>query len=209
MSGIIGKKLGMSAMYDNGRQVACTLIEAGPCVVTQLREIDKDGYRAVQLAYDPAKPKNVSKALKGHFKKANVDPMKKVVEFRNFRDDVQDKISVGQTIRIEDVFVEQEYIDTLARSKGRGFQGTVKRHGFAGVGEASHGQHNRERAPGSIGGCSYPARVFKGMRMSGQMGNKYVKVMNLKVLRILSEKNVIVLKGAVPGANGSYVVLQK
>ena len=209
MSGIIGKKLGMSAVYDGERQVACTIIEAGPCVVTQLREKDKDGYRAVQLAYDPAKPKNVSKALRGHFEKAKVDPMKRIVEFRNFRDDVQDEISVGQTIRVEDVFVEQEYIDTFARSKGRGFQGTVKRHGFAGVGEATHGQHNRERAPGSIGGCSYPARVFKGMRMSGQMGNKYVKVLNLKVLRILPDKNLIVLKGAVPGANGSYVVLQK
>ena len=209
MSGIIGKKLGMSALYDQGRQVACTLIEAGACVVTQLREEEKDGYRAVQLAYDPAKPKNVSKALREHFKKAGVDPMKKIVEFRNFRDDLQKQISLGQTIRIEDVFVEEEYIDVLARSKGRGFQGVFKRHGFAGVGEATHGQHNRERAPGSIGGCSYPARVFKGMRMAGQMGDKNVKVMNLKILRIVPDQNLIVLKGAVPGAKGGYVILQK
>ena len=209
MSGIIGKKLGMSALYDQGRQVACTLIEAGACVVTQLREEEKDGYKAVQLAYDPAKPKNVSKALRGHFKKAGADPMKKIVEFRNFRDDLQEQISLGQTIRVEDVFVEEEYIDVLAKSKGRGFQGVVKRHGFAGVGQASHGQHNRDRAPGSIGGCSYPARVFKGMRMAGQMGNKHVKVMNLKILRIIPDQNLIVLKGAVPGAKGGYVILQK
>lgn len=209
MSGIIGKKLGMSAIYDEGRQVACTLVEAGPCVVTQLREVEKEGYSAVQLAYDPAKAKNVSQARKGHFKKAGVSPMKKVVEFRNFRADVQKGISLGQTIRVEDVFVEQEYIDTLARSKGKGFQGVVKRHGFAGVGERSHGQHNRERAPGAIGGCSFPARVFKNMRMAGQMGNTYVKVLNLKVLRIIPEQNLILLKGAVPGPKGAYVVLQK
>ena len=209
MSGIIGKKLGMTAIYDEDRQVACTLIEASGCVVTQLREIEKDGYKAVQLGYDPAKPKRVNKALKGHFEKAGVPPMKQLVEFRNFREDLRDRISVGQSIRLEDVFVEKEHIDALARSKGRGFQGVVKRHGFSGVGQASHGQHNRERAPGSIGGCSYPGRVFKGMRMAGQMGNKYVKVMNLKVLRILPEKNIIVLKGAIPGPKGGYVILQK
>ena len=196
-------------MYVGSRLVPCTLIEAGPCVVTQLKEESKEGYRAVQLGYDETKPKRVTKARQGHFKKAACPPMKQLVEFRNFRQDVVKKIEVGQQIRLEDVFVEEEYIDALATSKGKGFQGVVKRHGFAGVGEATHGQHNRERAPGSIGGCSYPARVFKGTRMAGQMGNKRVKVLNLKVLRVIPEKNLIVLRGAIPGAKGGYVVLQK
>ena len=208
MSGIIGRKIGMTAVYDQDRRIACTLIEAGPCVVTQLREHEKDGYRAVQLSFDKAKPKNVGKALQGHFKKAGTTPLKEVVEFRNFREDLH-KVELGSTVRVADVFVESEYIDTLARSKGRGFQGVVKRHGFAGVGQATHGQHNRARAPGSIGGCSYPARVFKGMRMGGRMGGKYVKVTNLKVLRIVPDKNLILLKGAVPGPPGGYVILQK
>ena len=209
MSGLIGKKVGMSSLYEEGKQIACTLIEAGPCTVTQLREIEKDGYRAVQLAYDEAKEKNTSAALRGHFKRAGTTPKKKIVEFRNFREDVESPISLGQEITLKDVFVENEYIDTLAVSKGKGFQGVVKRYNFAGVGEATHGQHNRLRAPGSIGGCSYPARVFKGLRMAGRTGGKYVKVTNLKVLKILPEKHLIVLKGAVPGAVGSYIILQR
>ena len=207
MSGIIGKKLGMTAVYQNGKQIPCTVIEAGPCVVTQLKNVDTDGYRAVQLSYEDANPKRVTKALQGHFAKSNTTPKRKVVEFRNFRDEVA--VELGKTLRVEDVFVKDEYIDTLARAKGKGFQGVVKRHNFAGVGEATHGQHNRQRAPGSIGGCSYPARVFKGTRMAGRMGGKYVKTLNLQVLDIIPADNLLLLKGAVPGRRGAYVVLQK
>ena len=207
MSGLIGRKIAMTSIYVEGRQVPCTIIKAAPCVVTQLREEDKDGYRAVQMAGEEAKPKHVSKALQGHFKKSGGLLKRKVMEFRNFREDLS--VKVGQVLELGDVFELNEYIDVLSYSKGKGFQGVVKRHGFSGVGETTHGQHNRVRAPGSIGGCSYPARVFKGMRMAGRMGGKRVKALNLKVVKIVAEDNLLLLRGAVPGPRGCYVKLEK
>lgn len=210
MSGIIGKKVGMTSIYGaDGLSVACTVIEAGPCVVTQVKNEETDGYRAVQLAYGERKEKNTPRALKGHFKKANTTPKKEVVEFRDFRKEFEDKVVLGNTISVADVFVEGDFVDAIGTSKGKGFQGVVKRHGFGGVGQATHGQHNRMRAPGSIGGASYPARVFKGTRMAGRMGNDRVKVLNLKVMKILPEKNLIVVSGSIPGAKNSIVVLEK
>lgn len=210
MSGIIGKKVGMTSIYGaDGQSVACTVIEAGPCVVTQVKNEETDGYRAVQLAYGERKEKNTPRALKGHFKKANTTPKKEVVEFRDFRKEFEDKVILGNTISVSDVFVEGDFVDAIGTSKGKGFQGVVKRHGFGGVGQATHGQHNRMRAPGSIGGASYPARVFKGTRMAGRMGNDRVKVLNLKVMKILPEKNLIVVSGSIPGAKNSIVVLEK
>jgi len=210
MSGIIGKKIGMTSIYSaDGRNVACTVVEAGPCVVSQVKNVETDGYKAVQLAYGDRKPKNTSKALLGHFSKAKSTPKRKVVEFRNFRDEFDHLVEIGNVISVNEVFAEGEFLDAIATSKGKGFQGVVKRHNFAGVGQSTHGQHNRLRAPGSIGACSYPARVFKGMKMAGRMGGNRVKVINLQVLKIVPEKNLILLSGSVPGSKNSYVVLEK
>jgi large subunit ribosomal protein L3 len=210
MSGIIGRKLGMTSMYSaDGLSVACTMIEAGPCVVTQVKDSETDGYRAIQLGFGERKEKRTSKAMKGHFEKAATTPKKIVREFRNFRIEFQEKIQLGQEIKVEDVFVEGDYVDAIGTSKGKGFQGVVKRHGFAGVGQQTHGQHNRGRAPGSIGGASYPARVFKGMRMAGQTGNERVKVLNLRVMKIYPGKNLVVISGSIPGSKNSTVVLEK
>jgi large subunit ribosomal protein L3 len=205
MSGLIGKKIGMTSIFDdNGKNIPCTVIEAGPCVVTQVRTVEKDGYSAVQLAYDDAKVKNTSKALQGHFKKAGTTPKRKVVEFTRF----EEQKKFGEVVTVE-VFSEGEYVDVVGTSKGKGFQGVVKRHNFRGVNDATHGQHNRLRAPGSIGASSYPSRVFKGMRMAGRTGGDRVKMINLQVMKIVPEKNLLVVKGSVPGPNGSYVIVER
>ena len=205
MSGLIGKKIGMTSLFDEGgKNLACTVIEAGPCVVTQLKNNEKDGYDSVQLGYFDKKESRSNNAEKGHAKKANTEPKSKVVEFKGF----EDELKVGDIVNVNH-FVEGEFVDVSGISKGKGFQGVVKRHGFAGVGQSTHGQHNRLRAPGSIGAASYPARVFKGMRMAGQTGNSKVTVQNLKVLKVVPEKNLLVLKGAIPGHKNSYVIIRK
>jgi len=207
MSGIIGKKIGMTSMFDaNGKNVACTVIEAGPCVVTQVRTQENDGYEAIQLAYEDKKEKHSTKAEIGHFKKAGVTPKRVVAEFTRFEVDHQK--TFGDVLKV-DIFEEGEYIDVVGTTKGKGFQGVVRRHGFSGVGGATHGQHNRLRAPGSVGASSYPSKVFKGMRMAGHMGVDRVKMINLQILKIVAEKNLIVVKGSVPGANGSYVIVER
>ena len=207
MSGIIGKKIGMTSIYDaDGKNMPCTVIEAGPCVVTQVRTMEVDGYEAIQLAFDEKKEKHTSKAMQGHFAKAGVTPKKVVAEFTRFEAGHQK--GFGDILKV-DIFTEGEYIDVVGIAKGKGFQGVVKRHGFAGVGGATHGQHNRLRAPGSLGASSYPARVFKGMKMGGHMGGNRVKVINLQILKIVPEKNLIVVKGAVPGSVGSYVIVER
>lgn len=204
MAGIIGKKLGMTSMYSaEGKNLPCTLIEAGPCVVTQIKTEEKDGYTAIQVGYDERKEKNTPNPLKGHFKKAGTSPKKKLVEFDGFEDK-----KLGDEITVE-IFQEGEFVDVVGTSKGKGFQGVVKRHGFAGVGDATHGQHNRLRAPGSVGAASYPARVFKGMKMAGRTGNDRVKQANLQIIKVLADKNILVVKGSVPGAKGSYVIIEK
>jgi large subunit ribosomal protein L3 len=205
MSGLIGKKIGMTSLFDdNGKNIPCTVLEAGPCLVTQVRTVEVDGYNAVQLGFDDKAEKQVSRAAEGHFKKAKVTPKKKLVEFQNF----EQELNLGDTVTVEH-FLEGDFVDISGTSKGKGFQGVVKRHGFAGVGQATHGQHNRLRAPGSIGAASYPARVFKGMRMAGQMGNSKVKVLNLKVIKVVLEKNLLVVKGCVPGHKNAYVIIRK
>ncbi len=205
MSGLIGRKIGMTSIYDeNGKNMPCTIIEAGPCVVTQVRTEEVDGYVALQLGFDDKSDKNASKAAQGHFKKAGTGVKRKVAEFQSF----DEEYKLGDSVTV-DIFTEGEFIDVSGTSKGKGFQGVVKRHGFAGVGQATHGQHNRLRAPGSIGAASYPARVFKGMRMGGQMGNVKVKVQNLRVLKVVPEKNLLVVKGCIPGHKNAYVILQK
>ncbi len=210
MSGIIGKKIGMTSIYDEeGKQFPCTLIQAGPCVVTQIKNQETDGYNAVQLAYGEKNEKRTSKPLKGHFAKAKTTPKREVTEFRNFRIEFVGGVKLGQEVLIQDVFVEGDYLDVIGNSKGKGFQGVVKRYNFAGVGEATHGQHNRLRAPGSIGGASSPSRVFKGMRMAGRMGGNRVKVLNLRVLKIIPEENLVLVSGSIPGPNNSTVILQK
>jgi large subunit ribosomal protein L3 len=207
MSGIIGKKIGMTSIYDAaGKNVPCTVIEAGPCVVTQVRTMEIDGYEAIQVAFDDKKEKHTSKAMQGHFAKAGVTPKKVVAEFTRFEADHQK--TFGDILKV-DIFIEGEYIDVVGIAKGKGFQGVVRRHGFAGVGGATHGQHNRLRAPGSLGASSYPSRVFKGMKMGGRMGGNRVKVINLQILKIVPEKNLILVKGAVPGSNGSYVIVER
>ncbi len=204
MSGLIGKKLGMTSIFSaDGKNIPCTIIEAGPCVVTQVKTVEKDGYEAVQLGYGVRKEKNTPAALKGHFKKAGVDPKRKLVEFDGFED-----AKLGDEIGI-DIIEEGQYLDVVGTSKGKGFQGVVKRHGFAGVGMQTHGQHNRLRAPGSIGAASYPARVFKGMRMAGRMGGDRTTVQNLEVVKVIADKNILVVKGSVPGAKGSFVIVNK
>ncbi|KAA9353788.1 MULTISPECIES: 50S ribosomal protein L3 [Larkinella] len=206
MSGLIGKKIGMTSLYNaDGQALACTVIEAGPCVVTHVKTQENDGYQAVQLGYGEKKEKRTTKPLLGHFKKAGTTPKRKLVEFKTF----EKELSLGETLQAADVFVEGDFVDVVGTVKGRGFQGVVKRHGFGGVGGQTHGQHNRARHPGSIGACSFPSRVFKGIRMAGRMGGNRVKVQNLRVLKILSEQNLIVVSGSVPGAKNSFLILDK
>lgn len=207
MSGLIGKKIGMTSFFDaNGKYVPCTVIEAGPCVVTQVKTNEKDGYTAVQLAFDEKKEKHTSAAMKKHFELAKTTPKRKVVEFRHF----EVEKNLGDVITAE-LFAEGDFVDVIGTSKGKGFQGVVKRHGFSGVGHAnkSHGQHDRERAPGSLGASSDPSRVLKGVRMGGRMGGNRKKIQNLQVVKVMADKNVILVKGSVPGAKGSYVLIEK
>ncbi len=207
MNGIIGKKVGMTSVYDSaGRNVACTVIEAGPCVVTQVKTQDTDGYYAVQLGFGEAKLKNTPKPMQGHFDQAGTGPKRKVVEFRDFNAVAK---SLGELVKVDEVFREGDKVSAVGTTKGKGFQGVVKRHGFSGVGGATHGQHNRLRAPGSIGAASYPSKVFKGMRMAGRDGGSRVKIRNLSVVKIFPEQNLILVKGAIPGHNGSFVILEK
>ena len=206
MPGLIGKKIGMTSVFGaDGKNIPCTVIEAGPCVVTQIRTVEKDGYAAVQLAYDEISEKHASKALKGHFEKAGTTPKRKLVEFK--ADFAQD-LKLGDTLTVADIFEGVQFVDVVGTSKGKGFQGVVKRHGFAGVGGQTHGQHNRLRHPGSLGASSWPSRVFKGMRMAGHTGNARVTVFNLEVIKVMPENNLIVVKGSVPGAKGSYVIVE-
>ena len=205
MSGLVGKKIGMTSLFDDkGKNIPCTIIEAGPCIVTQIKNNEKDGYKSLQLSFDEKKDKPTNKALSGHFEKAKTSPKKKSMEFKGFDKD----FNLGDKVNV-DLFEEGEFVDVSSISKGKGFQGVVKRHGFSGVGQSTHGQHNRLRAPGSIGAASYPARVFKGMKMAGRMGGKKVKVLNLKIFKILPEQNILIVKGAVPGHNNSYLKIEK
>ncbi|MEJ6799784.1 MAG: 50S ribosomal protein L3 [Flavobacteriales bacterium] len=204
MPGLIGKKIGMTSIFsEEGKNIPCTILEVGPCKVTQVKTEEIDGYNAIQLGFADQKESRVSKAALGHFKKADSTPLKKLIEFPADTD-----VALGDVVNV-DIFEEGDFVTVTGTSKGKGFQGVVKRHNFRGVGDATHGQHNRLRAPGSIGAASYPARVFKGMRMAGQMGNERIKVENLQVLRVLADKNMIVVKGAVPGANNSYIIIEK
>ena len=207
MPGLIGKKIGMTSVFGaDGKNIPCTVIEAGPCVVTQLRTVEKDGYAAVQLAYDETTEKHASKPLQGHFKKAGTTPKKKLAEFPA---DFSRELALGDVLTVGDIFNDEDsFVDVIGTSKGKGFQGVVHRHHFAGVGGQTHGQHNRLRHPGSMGASSWPSRVFPGMRMAGHMGNERVKVFNLKVIKVLPENNLLVVKGSVPGAKGSYVIVE-
>ena len=205
MPGLLGKKIGMTSVFGaDGKNVPCTVIEVGPCTVTQVKSVEKDGYAAVQVGFQEAKEKNTSAPLMGHFKKAGVNPKRHLAEFKNF----DKEYNLGDVITVE-LFNDTKFVDVIGTSKGHGYQGVVKRHGFGGVGQTTHGQHNRARKPGSIGACSYPAKVFKGMRMAGQMGNSRVTVANLQVLKVIPEQNVLVIKGSVPGYNGSIVIVEK
>lgn len=207
MSGLIGKKIGMTSVYDaSGKIVPCTVIEAGPCVVTQVKTVEKDGYEAIQLAFDEKKEKKTNKAMKGHFEKAGTTPKRVLKEFSRF--EAGNRKAFGEILDVS-VFVEGEYIDVSGISKGKGFQGVLKRHGFGGVGDATHGQHNRLRAPGSLGASSWPSRVMKGMRMAGRTGGKKVKMINLQIVKIVQEKNLLLVKGSVPGPNGSYLIIER
>ena len=204
MLGIIGKKIGMTSLFsEDGKNIPCTVIQAGPCTVTQIKTKEVDGYSAIQLGFEEQKPNRVNKSLVGHFEKANTTPKKKLVEFRTSQD-----VKLGDQVTVS-IFSEGEYVDVSAKSKGKGFQGVVKRHGFGGVGQSTHGQHNRLRAPGSIGAGSDPSRVFKGTRMAGQMGNTKVKVQNLQVVKVDEEKNLLVVKGGIPGARNSYIIIER
>lgn len=206
MSGLIGKKIGMTSLYNaDGQALACTVIQAGPCVVTQVRSEEKDGYKALQLAFGEKKEKNTSKQMLGHFKMANTTPKQKVVEFKYFEVDHE----LGKSLDVQDIFIEGDFVDVIGNAKGRGFQGVVKRHGFSGVGGQTHGQHNRARHPGSIGACSFPSRVFKGIRMGGRMGNNRVKIQNLRILKVIPEQNLLVVSGSVPGSKNSFVIIEK
>jgi len=206
MSGLIGKKIGMTSLYNaDGQALACTVIQAGPCVVTQVRSEEKDGYKAIQLGFGEKKEKNTSQPLIGHFKKANTTPKQKLVEFKEF--EVEHEL--GTSLSVQDIFEEGEFVDVVGSAKGRGFQGVVKRHGFSGVGGQTHGQHNRLRAPGSMGNASFASRVPKGKRLAGRMGNARVKLTNLQIVKILPEQNIIVVSGSLPGAKNSTVILQK
>ena len=205
MPGLLGKKIGMTSVFGaDGKNVPCTVIEVGPCTVTQIKNVEKDGYEAVQVGFQEAKEKHTSAPLLGHFKKAGVTPKRHLAEFKNF----EKEYNLGDVITV-DLFSDASYVNVIGTSKGHGYQGVVKRHGFGGVGQTTHGQHNRQRKPGSIGACSYPAKVFKGMRMAGQMGNQRVTIANLQVLKVIPEQNVLVIKGSVPGYNGSIVIVEK
>lgn len=205
MPGLLGKKIGMTSVFSaDGKNVPCTVIEAGPCVVTQVKSIEKDGYAAIQLGFEEAKEKNTTAPLMGHFKKSGTTPKRHLAEFSGF----EKEYNLGDTITVE-LFEDAPYVDVIGTSKGRGFQGVVKRHGFGGVGQTTHGQHNRARKPGSIGACSYPAKVFKGLRMGGQMGNERVTTHNLQVLKVIPEHNLLLIKGSVPGYKGSIVIIEK
>ena len=204
MSGLIGKKIGMTSIYDNsGKNVPCTILQVGPCIITQIKTEEKDGYSSFQLGFDD-KTKESNKATQCHFKKSKSSPKRKLVEFSGY----EGEFKVGDKINV-DHFFEGEYVDVTGISKGKGFQGVVKRHGFSGVGDSTHGQHNRNRAPGSIGAGSDPSRVFKGMRMAGQTGSAKVKALNLKVIKVMTEENLLLVKGSVPGHNNSYIIVQK
>ncbi|HRG53707.1 MAG TPA: 50S ribosomal protein L3 [Bacteroidia bacterium] len=205
MSGIIGKKIGMTSIFSaNGKYIPCTVIEAGPCVVTQVKTLEKDGYASVQLGFEEKKEKHTSSAMQGHFKKANTTPKRKIVEFKHF----ETEKNLGEVVNVE-LFAEGDFVDVVGTSKGKGFQGVVKRHGFGGVGGSTHGQHDRQRAPGSLGASSWPSRVFKGMRMAGRTGGDRVKVQNLEVVKVIAEKNLLIVKGSIAGAKGSYVTIEK
>jgi len=205
MSGLIGKKIGMTSVFSaEGKNIPCTVIEAGPCVVTQIKTLEKDGYSAVQIAYDDKKEKNTSKPMQGHFQKAGTTPKRKLAEFQSF----ETIPALGDILGV-DVITEGEWVDITGISKGKGFQGVVKRHGFAGVGGQTHGQHNRQRHPGSLGASSWPSRVMKGMRMAGRTGGNQVKILNLKVLKVIPENNLILVKGSIPGAKGSYLLIEE
>ena len=205
MPGIIGKKIGMTSIFtEEGKNGQCTVLEAGPCIVTQIKTVEHDGYNAIQLAFDEKKEKNTSDPLKGHFKKAGTSPKRKLVEFRDYDTSAY---KLGDVVTLEGIEVDS-FVDVVGTSKGKGFQGVVKRHGFSGVGGTTHGQHNRLRAPGSLGASSWPSRVFKGMRMAGQKGNERVKVTNLQIMKIMQENNLLLVKGSVPGSNGSYVIIE-
>ncbi|MBQ1185474.1 MAG: 50S ribosomal protein L3 [Muribaculaceae bacterium] len=205
MPGLLGKKIGMTSVFSaDGKNIPCTVIEVGPCVVTQIKTVENDGYAAVQLGFQEKKEKHTTKPEAGHFKKAGVAPMRHLAEFKSFTEVPE----LGATITV-DIFQEGGFVDVVGTSKGKGFQGVVKRHGFGGVGQRTHGQHNRLRAPGSIGACSYPAKVFKGMRMAGQTGNERVTVQNLQVIKVLPEHNVLMIKGSIPGSKGSIVIVEK
>jgi large subunit ribosomal protein L3 len=206
MSGLIGKKIGMTSLYNaDGQALACTVIQAGPCVVTQVKTKESDGYAAVQLGFGERKLKHTTKPLLGHFQKAGTSPKQKLVEFKFF----ENPLELGAELSVQDVFEEGEFVDVVGKTKGRGFQGVVKRHGFGGVGGQTHGQHNRQRHPGSIGACSFPSRVFKGLRMAGRMGGNRVTIQNLRVLKVIPEQNIIVISGSVPGAKNSFVIIEK
>ena len=206
MPGLLGKKIGMTSVFSaDGKNVPCTVIEAGPCVVTQIKSVEKDGYAAVQVGFQDKKEKHTTKPLMGHFKKAGVTPKRHLAEFKGF----DGEYKLGDTITVDSIFNESDFVDIQGTSKGKGYQGVVKRHGFGGVGQSTHGQHNRLRAPGSVGACSYPAKVFKGMRMAGQMGNERVTVQNLQVIKVLPEHNLLLIKGSIPGSKGSIVIVEK
>ncbi len=205
MPGLLGKKIGMTSVFSaDGKNVPCTVIEVGPCVVTQIKTLEKDGYEAVQIGFEDKKEKHTTKPEAGHFKKAGVTPKRHLAEFKTFETTPE----LGATLTV-DLFTEGAFVDVVGTSKGKGFQGVVKRHGFGGVGQSTHGQHNRLRAPGAIGACSYPAKVFKGLRMAGQMGNERVTVQNLQVIKVLPEHNLLMVKGSIPGAKGSIVLVER
>ena len=205
MPGLIGKKIGMTSVFSaDGKNVPCTVIEVGPCVVTQVKTADKDGYNALQLGFEEQKEKHLTQPELGHFKKAGVTPKRHLAEFKGF----DGEYKLGDTLTV-DMFTEADFVDIVGVSKGKGHQGVVKRHGFGGVGQSTHGQHNRLRAPGSVGACSYPAKVFKGMRMAGQMGNQRVTIQNLQVLKVIAEHNLMMIKGSIPGSKGSIVLIEK
>ena len=205
MPGLLGKKIGMTSVFSaDGKNIPCTVIEVGPCVVTQIKTVEKDGYEAVQVGFEDKKEKHTTAPMAGHFKKAGVTPKRHLAEFNSF----ENELALGDTLTV-DLFTEGSFVDVVGTSKGRGFQGVVKRHGFGGVGQKTHGQHNRLRAPGAIGACSYPAKVFKGLRMAGHMGNERVTVQNLQVIKVLPEHNLLVIKGSVPGHKGSIVLVEK
>lgn len=205
MAGLIGKKIGMTSIFSaEGKNIPCTVIEAGPCVVTQVKTVEKDGYSAVQLGYDDRSEKNFTKAELGHFKKANTAPKAKVAEFLNF----DGEVNLGDVVSV-DIFTDGAWVDVTGISKGKGFQGVVRRHNFKGVNDATHGQHNRARHPGSLGASSYPSRVMPGMRMAGRMGGEQVKILSLKIMKVIPESNLILVKGSVPGHKGSYLIIEE